>query len=167
VIGCDALYTTPTNDQYELVNDRKSNARPGTGADVGAARRVAWTCDDGRVRWPLAAKETKDSRVEPGEQSLACIVEAAGPAVARIRRSTRTLRAFTFESAARDTTEANEPRVTKTNKGLGSPEDACSVDSEPRHRTNDSIGGRIEAGERADEWTTATDRVCVMVATAK
>ncbi|KAF4129132.1 hypothetical protein GN958_ATG21687 [Phytophthora infestans] len=75
-----SLRRTAHNDddgQYELVNDRKNNARTGAGADVVAARLAAWTCGDGRIRWPIAAKETKDSRVEPGEQSLACVVEAA------------------------------------------------------------------------------------------
>ncbi|KAF4033312.1 hypothetical protein GN244_ATG14646 [Phytophthora infestans] len=47
-----------------------------------------------------------------------------------------------------------------------SSEGVSSVDSEPRHRTNDSIGGCLEAGERADEWSAVTDRVLVGVVTA-
>ncbi|EEY64484.1 uncharacterized protein PITG_15711 [Phytophthora infestans T30-4] len=79
--SCNRLRRTLYDDddgQYELVNDRKNNTRTGAGVDVVAARLAAWTSGDGRIRWPIAAKETKDSRVKPGEQSLACVVEAAG-----------------------------------------------------------------------------------------
>ncbi|EEY62000.1 uncharacterized protein PITG_13985 [Phytophthora infestans T30-4] len=136
--------------QYELVNDRKNNARTGAGADVVAARLAAWTCGDGRIRWPIAAKETKDSRVEPGEQSLACVVEAAD------NRSHEDSQIHTDLKGSHFRIGRCKTQLKRTN-----------WDGEPRHRTNDSIGGRIEAGKRADKWTAVTDRVCVVVATAK